>query len=269
MVDSTDRLFSDLVGLLAQLRSSEGCPWDMEQTHKTLKRYLLEESYEVLEAIDKQDPIQLQEELGDVLLQVLFHSQVASETDEFTIEKVLQSIKDKLIRRHPHVFGDAHVKDAREAESNWEAIKIEERRGGRRVSILGTPPIDMPALAYSQLIQDRASHSGFDWETIDGVLEKVHEETKEINEAVSPEAQAMEFGDMLLALVNVGRWMDINTEDALRQANTRFYSRFVGMEQLARGRDLVFQDLPMEHKQALWQEVKGYERRNLDEFKPT
>ena len=269
MVDSIGGSFSDLVGLLARLRSSEGCPWDMEQTHKTLKRYLLEESHEVLEAIDKQDPIQLQEELGDVLLQVIFHSQVASETEEFTIETVLQSIRDKLIRRHPHFVGGAYVKDAREVESNWEAIKIEERRGGREVSILGTVPIDMPALAYSQLIQDRASRSGFDWETIDGVLEKVHEETKEISEAASPEAQAREFGDMLLALVNVGRWMDINTEDALRQANARFYRRFVGMEQLARGRDLVFQDLPMEHKQTLWQEVKDYERRNSNEFNPT
>ncbi len=252
---SQEGAFRELVALLERLRGPDGCPWDREQTHESLKRYLLEESHEVLEAIEQQAIEQLPEELGDVLLQILFHAQIARETGEFTIDDVLESLREKLVRRHPHVFGDAQVKDAREVEANWERLKRREKEEGS--SLLGRVPPATPALAYSQLIQDRASTAGFDWESVDGVLEKVVEELREIQEAPSPERRAEEFGDLLLALVNVGRWMGIHGEDALRQANLRFSRRFMEMERLARERGLSFADLPLEQKEALWQEVKA------------
>ena len=252
---SPEGAFRELVALLERLRGPDGCPWDREQTHESLKRYLLEESYEVLEAIDQQATEKLPEELGDVLLQILFHAQIAREAGEFTIDDVLESLREKLVRRHPHVFGDAHGKDAREVEANWERLKRREKEEGS--SLLGRVPPSTPALAYSQLIQDRASTAGFDWESVDGVLEKVVEELGEIQEAPSLGYGAGGVGDRLLALVNVGRWMGIHGEDALRQANLRFSGRFVEMERLARERGLSFPDLPLEQKEALWQEVKA------------
>ncbi len=259
MSDATGESFSALVDLLAQLRGPDGCPWDREQTHDSLKRYLLEESYEVLEAIDQKDAAKLPEELGDVLLQVLFHAQIANEASQFTINDVTESVRGKLVRRHPHVFGDVVVKDAREVEANWENLKRQERQEEKEPSLLGRIPKDTPALAYSQLMQDRASRAGFDWKSVDGVLEKVAEEVGEIQAAESQEAKAREFGDLLLALVNVGRWLGVHTEDALRQANARFARRFAQMERLAKERGLSFADLSLEQKESLWQEVKGTE----------
>lgn len=259
MSTGREQAFSHLVDLLAQLRGTAGCPWDRQQTHDSLKRYLLEESYEVLAAIDRQDAAPLCEELGDVLLQILFHAQIAREAGRFTIDDVVKSVQDKLVRRHPHVFGDAQVKDAAEVEANWEHLKRQERQGTEEVSLLGHIPAATPALAHSQLMQDRASRGGFDWESLDGVLEKVAEEVREIRNAPSPEARSREFGDMLLALVNAGRWLGVHTEDALRQANDRFARRFVEMERLARERGLSFAGLPLEEKERLWQEVKGRE----------
>ena len=256
MSETTGQDFNHLVDLLARLRGPGGCPWDREQTHDSLKRYLLEESYEVLEAIDQRNPALLAEELGDVLLQILFHAQVASESGQFSIDDVLESQRDKLIRRHPHVFGDAQVKDAREVEANWERLKRRERHG-EEDSLLGRLPTEMPALAYSQLVQDRASSTGFDWDTAAGVLEKVAEEAQEIRDATSQEAKAREFGDLLLTLVNTGRWLGIHTEDALHQANARFYRRFTHMERLAQERGLSFVDLHLDEKERLWQEAKA------------
>jgi len=257
MTDTTGQAFSHLVDLLKQLRGPGGCPWDHEQTHDSLKRNLLEESYEVLEAIDRRDPARLSEELGDVLLQTVFHAQIASEAGEFDIDAVLEAVRDKLVRRHPHVFGGVQVKDAREVEVNWDRLKRRERQGEEEPSLLGWMPVDMPALAYSQLIQDRASRTGFDMGGLDGVLEKVAEEVEEFREAPSQEAKASEFGHLLFTLVNVGRWLGIHAEDALRQANAQFCQRFAGMERLARERGLSFADLPMDEKERLWQQVKG------------
>lgn len=250
-----DQAFRELIALLERLRGPDGCPWDKEQTHESLKRYLLEESYEVLEAIDQQATAKLPEELGDVLLQIVFHAQIASEAGEFTIDDVLESLRDKLVRRHPHVFGDTKVKDAREVETNWEKLKRGERE--KDASLLGRVPPSTPALAYSQLIQDRASSAGFDWESVDGVLEKVVEELQEIREAPSRERRAEEFGDLLLALVNVGRWMGIHGEDALRQANLRFSRRFMEMERRAGQLGLSFPGLPLDQKEVLWREAKN------------
>ncbi|MCZ6890927.1 MAG: nucleoside triphosphate pyrophosphohydrolase [Chloroflexi bacterium] len=246
--------FTELVALLERLRSPDGCPWDREQTHSSLKRFLLEEAHEVFEAIDQEAPQRLAEELGDVLLQVLFHAQIAREAGEFAIADVLTSLRDKLVRRHPHVFGDTKVKDAREVEANWERLK---RREKGDQSILGHVPPAMPALAHSQLIQDRAATAGFEWEEMDGVLEKVAEEIGEIREASTDDRRAEEFGDLLMVLVNVGRWMGVNAEDALRRANGRFTQRFAEMERLASERSLAFADLPLKQKEALWQEAKG------------
>ena len=260
MSETTGQAFSHLVDLLTRLRGPDGCPWDREQTHESLKRSLLEESYEVLEAIDRRDPPRLAEELGDVLLQILFHSQIAAEAGEFTIDDVEESVRDKLVRRHPHVFGSTKVKDAQEVEANWEHLKRREHQDDEQASILGHVPIDTPALAYSQLIQDRASRSGFDWEVLEGVLEKVAEEVREISEAPSQEAKAREFGDLLFALVNAGRWLGVHTEDAMRQANARFSARFLEMERLSREEGVSFADLPLEQKERLWQQVKRRER---------
>ena len=189
-----------------------------------------------------------------MLCRVLFHAQIAREAGEFAIADVLTSLRDKLVRRHPHVFGDTKVKDALEVEANWERLK---RREKGDQSILGHVPPAMPALAHSQLIQDRAATAGFEWEEMDGVLEKVAEEIGEIREASTDDRRAEEFGDLLMVLVNVGRWLGVNAEDALRRANGRFTHRFAEMERLASERSLAFADLPLEQKEALWQEAKG------------
>ncbi len=258
MTENRDVAFSRLVDLLGTLRGPQGCPWDREQTHDSLKRYLLEESHEVFEVIDH-NPEKLPEELGDVLLQVLFHSQISAEEGRFTIDDVLEALRDKLVRRHPHVFGEQKVKDAREVEANWEQLKRGERTGEPDASLLGSVPQSMPALAHSQLVQERAARSGFDWEHMDGVLDKVAEEIREIREARSQEERARELGDLLFSMVNAARWMGIQSEDALRQAAARFRSRFLEMERLAGERGLAFTGLSLDEKEALWVEAKASE----------
>lgn len=258
MTEDRDIAFSRLVDLLDTLRGPQGCPWDKEQTHDSLKRYLLEEAYEVFEVIDN-SPEKLPEELGDVLLQVLFHAQIATEEGRFTIDDVLESLRDKLVRRHPHVFAEQKVKDAREVEANWEELKRGERTGQPGVLLLGSVPQAMPALAHSQLVQERAARSGFDWKQMDGVLDKVAEEVREIREARSQEERARELGDLLFSIVNAARWMGIQSEDALRQAAARFRGRFLEMERLADERSLDFTGLSLEEKESLWNEAKATE----------
>jgi tetrapyrrole methylase family protein/MazG family protein len=225
----------------------------LEQTHSSLKRNLLEESYEALEAIDSGDPSKLSEELGDVLVQVAFHCQIAEEAGTFQAADVIQKINDKLVRRHPHVFADATASDAREVEQQWE--KLKEAEGTRRSRVEGIPK-DLPALAAAQLAQDRVARDGFEWDNISGVLDKVSEEVEELKQANTDAERASEFGDLLLALVNLGRWMGIHAEDALRQANTRFTERYQLMEEAARQRDTRLRDLTLEEKEALWQQAK-------------
>ena len=245
--------FQDLLQIVARLRAPDGCPWDLEQTHTSLKRNLLEESYEVLEAIDSADPAKLSEELGDVLVQVAFHCQIAEETGTFQVADVIQKINDKLVRRHPHVFGDATATDARQVEQQWEQLK--EAEGTRRSRVEGIPK-DLPALASAQLMQDRVARDGFEWDDISGVLDKVVEEVEELKQADTDAQRAAEFGDILLALVNLGRWMDIHAEDALRQANIRFGQRYSLMEEAARQQDNRLRDLTLDEKEALWQQAK-------------
>ena len=245
--------FQTLVSIVEGLRSPGGCPWDREQTHASLKRNLLEECYEVLEAIDSNEPLKLSEELGDILVQVVFHAQIAREAREFSVEDVLTGVNQKLIRRHPHVFGDAIASDAREVERNWEVLKELEGAGKSSVESI---PRELPALTYSQLMQDRVSRVGFEWEDVSGVLDKVVEEVEELKAATSDEEKASEIGDLLFTMVYLARWLGVHAEDALQQANARFQRRYTTMVGLATERGLDFPHLPLEEKEVLWQEAK-------------
>ena len=249
--------FQTLVDIVAKLRAPGGCPWDREQTHESLRRTLLEEAHEVLEAIDGADPSVLTEELGDLLVQIAFHADIAQEAGQFDMGDVVERINRKLIRRHPHVFGDTTVADAREVERNWERIKAEERAAsGIRKSPVDGIPASLPAMAAAQLMQDRVARAGFEWDDITGVLDKLSEEIGELRQADTQEEKAHELGDVFFVLVNLARWMDLHAEDVLRQANSRFRSRYLGMEELAGQRGLDFEALPLDEKEALWQEVK-------------
>ena len=249
--------FKALVDIVDRLRSPGGCPWDREQTHTSLKRNLLEECYEVLEAIDGGDSTKLSEELGDILVQVVFHAQIAREAGDFSVEDVMAGINDKLVRRHPHVFGDAVATDAREVERNWESLK--EQEGARKSPVEGIPS-EMPALAHAQLMQDRVGKAGFEWDHVSGVLDKLVEEVEELRAAPDDDERAMEFGDLLFTVVNLARWLGIHAEDALRGSNARFQGRYTTMEAQARERGLDFKALPLNEKEALWQEAKGMEK---------
>lgn len=254
--------FQTLVAIVERLRAPGGCPWDREQTHSSLKRNLLEECYEVLEAIDGEAPQLLAEELGDLLVQIGFHADIAREAGHFDLGDVLTKINGKLIRRHPHVFGgattaDALPADAREVERNWERIKEEERleQGVKKSPVDGIPK-ELPAMTAAQLMQDRVGRVGFEWDDIDGVLNKLAEEVDELRRADSHQEKVHELGDILFMMVNLSRWLDIHAEDALRQANQRFRWRYMKMEELAAGRGQDFAQLPMSEKDSLWREAK-------------
>ena len=222
--------FDRLVETVEKLRGPEGCPWDREQTHQSLKPYLIEESYEVLESIDRQSPELLRDELGDLLLQIVLHAQIAAERDEFTLAQVADSIREKMIRRHPHVFGDTRVKDVKEIWRNWEKIKKSEQKDSAQTkSILDTIPAELPALFRASKVQKKASRVGFDGRDSQGVLEKIKEEVLELKQAentAQKEKLIEEFGDILFSLVNLSRKMDIDAEDALRLATKKFENRF-------------------------------------------
>ncbi|PKB82576.1 MAG: nucleoside triphosphate pyrophosphohydrolase [SAR202 cluster bacterium Io17-Chloro-G9] len=253
--------FETLMSIVELLRAPGGCPWDREQTHSSLKRNLLEESYEVLEAIDAEDAGALSEELGDLLVQVAFHTQIAKEEGEFDLADVLSKINGKLVRRHPHVFADETAGDAREVERNWEKIKQAERaeKGVQKSPVEGIPK-DLPALTHAQLLQDRVGHAGFEWEEVSGVLDKLVEEVEELRQAETHEEKVLELGDVFFVLVNLARWLDIHAEDAVRQANRRFATRYRTMEELAAGRGQDFASLPLSEKETFWQEAKRMEK---------
>jgi len=246
--------FDTLADIIARLRAPDGCPWDREQTHASLRENLLEECYEVLEAIDEGDSNRLGEELGDLMLQIVLHAQIATEAGEFELGDVLTGINAKLIHRHPHIFGSSKVKDAEEVAHNWEALKREER--GADTSILASVPKQMPALGYSQSIQRRVAQVGFDWEDIEGVIDKLTEEVDEFKQADTKEQIAQEFGDLLFTLVNIARRLGVDSEAALREANQRFYRRFTYMEEACRQRGLNFAGLSFDEQNALWEEAK-------------
>ena len=261
MQDQTS--FADLVEVMARLRAADGCPWDREQTHATLKPYLLEEAYEVLEAIDRQDDEELCKELGDVLLQVVFHAQVAREEDRFSIDEVCRAIVGKLVRRHPHVFGDVQVDSAREVVANWERIKQDERQDqATPASVLDGVPKHLPALLRAQRIQTRAARVGFDWDHIAGPLDKVEEEFAEMRKVWQAGDAAQteeEFGDLLFALVNTGRFLELCPEDALRRAVIKFERRFRAVETLFREQGKDLEEASLEEMDRVWDQVKQAE----------
>jgi len=246
--------FDSLVEIIARLRAPDGCPWDREQTHQSLRGNLLSECYEVMEALDEGDPDKLYEELGDLLLQIVLHAQIAKDNGEFEIGDVVKSITAKIVRRHPHIFGTTKVKDAEEVTHIWEELKKEEREEG--ASMLEGVPKSMPALGYAYEISRRAVRVGFEWEDIEGVIDKLAEEVKEIKDAASREEKEKEFGDLLFTLVNAARWEGIDPEAALREANRKFYKRFAYMEDLCRRRGLNFPELSFKEKNDLWEEAK-------------
>ena len=247
--------FDGLLRLAGHLRGPDGCPWDRKQTRESMRRYILEECYELIEAIDDADTDELVEELGDVVFHVAFQALLGRESSAFTEEDVFRSVIDKLVSRHPHVFGDATASDAEEVLAIWQSLKRSERKDADS-SILDGAPEAMPALSYAQGLQERAAGVGFDWEDVPGVLRKVAEELGELEEARSPEELESELGDVLFSVVNVSRWMGVDAESALRGADARFRRRFTLMEQLSRERGISFEGMTLSEKEAFWQEAK-------------
>lgn len=247
---------------IAHLRAPEGCPWDREQTHQTLRTNLLEEAYETLEAIDTEDVTSLKEELGDLLLQIVLHAQIATEEGEFRMADVIAHIDAKLKHRHPHVFGDRSVSGAEEVTVRWEELKRQERNHADYRSMLDGVPKALPALAQAQGYQSRVARVGFDWSDARGARDKVSEELAEVDEAQSPEQIENEIGDLLFSVVNLARWLKVDAESALRRTNARFARRFAAMEKRAAENGRALSELSLEEQDALWEAAKEDESRS-------
>lgn len=247
-----------LVEIMAKLRSADGCPWDREQTHESLRPYLIEEAYEALDAIDEANDEHLREELGDVLLQVVFHAQIAHETGRFDFDEVEAAIVDKLIRRHPHVFGNEEATTSAQVLRNWEKIKQAEQ-GERRRSVLDGLPRQLPALLHAFRIQEKVAEVNFDWNDVRDVLAKVREEIDELEEAIDGkvrERMEQELGDLLFSVVNLSRHIGIAPEDALRKSNQRFSERFRYIEKALELKGERIEQASFERLDELWEEAK-------------
>ena len=249
--------FESFVETVAHLRAPNGCPWDREQTHQSLRTHLLEEAYEALAAMDANDAGSMHEEFGDLLLQVVLNSQIAYENREFSITKVIKNINDKLVRRHPHVFGDTAVEGVDGVLQNWEKLKEKERREKKgSQGILDGVPLALPALTQAQEYQDRAARVGFDWPEIEGVLDKIREEIEEIKKAENMSEVTGELGDLFFVLVNLARWRKVDAESALREANMKFKKRFAHVEQGAKQRGRNLSDMTLKEMDVYWNEAK-------------
>jgi tetrapyrrole methylase family protein/MazG family protein len=272
--------FEKLVAIQARLRAPNGCPWDREQTHETLRTYLIEEAYEVLEAMHARDDAKFADELGDLLLQVLFHADIAREDGRFDVVDVIRAIHDKMIRRHPHVFGDVAAKNSAEVLRNWDRIKAEERKaasaknglaaGGAKVrpSMLDGVTRGLPATMEALQLTRKASRIGFDWDSAQGVLEKVREESAELEQAMaSPNSHEIEeeMGDLLFAAVNLARFLKIDPEIALVRANGKFAARFRAMEAMAREQGGELASVPRDEMEKLWDRAKSAAKREISE----
>jgi tetrapyrrole methylase family protein/MazG family protein len=247
-----------LLEIMDQLRGENGCPWDKEQTHQSLKPYLIEEAYEVLEAIEKNAHAEMCEELGDLLFQIIFHAQVAKETAKFNFSDIIQRIAEKMIRRHPHVFGDTEVKNSRDVLVNWEKIKQKEKEHNAH-SVLEGVPRHLPSLMMAHRLQTKVARVGFDWPHISQALDKVREEFAEFEAAVKEEKREKmeeELGDILFSLVNVARFIEVNPEEALRKTIQKFIARFRYIEESIRRQNLSFNDVTLEDMDKLWEESK-------------
>jgi tetrapyrrole methylase family protein/MazG family protein len=254
--------FEQLKKVMHRLRGADGCPWDREQTHLSLRPYLIEEAYEVLEAIDGADDRKLAEELGDLLLQIVFHSQIAQEEGRFDIDEVIAGIIEKLKRRHPHVFGDKKVKTSREVLIGWEKIKHQETKKKKGSSILDGVPRELPALLKAHRVQEKVSRVGFDWEHIDQVFAKVEEELAEFRSAYRKRQKKQveeELGDIFFALVNLARYLETSPEDALRRTIDKFVARFKYVELALRRKGLDPREVGLEAMDELWDEAKARE----------
>ncbi len=257
--------FEDFQEQIAHLRAPEGCPWDREQTHQTLRSTLLEETYEVLSAMDAEDEEAMQEEFGDLLLQIVLNAQIASETGSFNMTDIIQSIYKKIHFRHPHVFGTEIRENSAEVLSSWESLKAEERilkeNGSAHKGRLDSVPSDMPALALAQSYQARAARVGFDWPNIDGVMDKIIEEMQEVREADESHLKG-ELGDLLFAIVNMVRWYNVDAESALRETNQKFLRRFRHIEEQVRKKGSSMEEMTLEAMDEFWNEAKQNERDN-------
>ncbi len=270
--------FEMLVAVMARLRAPGGCPWDREQTHASLRTYLIEEAYEVLEALDARDDEKFAEELGDLLLQVLFHSQIAAEENRFTIVDVIREIHDKMIRRHPHVFGSIRANSSAEVLRNWERLKKDERQSKRREapSSFGSPsstsnpeslldgvPTSIPALLQAFQLTRKAARIGFDWDNVEGIFDKLREESAELREVLhqneSPERIESELGDILFVAVNLSRFLNVDPEIALHKASAKFSRRFREMEKIAREKETTLSEIPRPEMESLWDQSKQSE----------
>ena len=246
--------FQNLIDLMARLRKE--CPWDKKQTPQSLRQYILEEAYETIESIDDENWDELKKELGDLLLQIVFQAEIAVEEKRFTLEEVIRNINEKLIRRHPHVFGDVKVNNAEEVKENWEQIKIHKEN---RTSLLEGVPRNLSGLLRAQRLQDKAAQVGFDWPEITGVFDKIKEEVEELEESLKErnrEAVEFELGDLLFTLVNFARFQDINAEDALRKSINKFVSRFQYIEKRLKDLNKTIYNSSLEEMDALWEESK-------------
>jgi tetrapyrrole methylase family protein / MazG family protein len=266
---SAGEWFEKLVTLQARLRAPNGCPWDREQTHMTLRTYLIEEAYEVLEALDSGDDAKFAEELGDLLLQVVFHADIAKSAGRFDVADVIESIHEKMVRRHPHVFGEKRAKDAKAVLKSWEKIKAEERKAKGKdltkpASLLDGVSHALPGTMEGFQLTRRAARIGFDWDSAQGVLDKLAEEASELKQEVAAaDAQRIEgeTGDLLFAAVNIARFLHVDPEIALKKANAKFAARFREMERLARESDRELADVPRDEMELLWGRAKSDEKK--------
>ena len=261
--------FERLVALQARLRAPNGCPWDREQTHETLRTYLIEEAYEVLDAMKSGDDAKFANEMGDLLLQVVFHSQIATEERRFTVADVIREVHEKMVRRHPHVFGEKRARDAAEVLRNWEQIKAQERQATgaekkeeERKSLLDGVPRTLPATMEGLQLTRKASRAGFDWNSAEGIFEKLREESAELlhaSETKDAKRVEEEMGDLLFAAVNLARFLQVDPEIALKNANAKFVRRFRKMERLSHENGRPFAEVPRAEKEKLWEVAKRTE----------
>ena len=248
-----------LMDIMDTLRGPGGCPWDMEQDHKSIMKCLIEETYELADAIEKEDAVDIKEELGDVFLQVVFHSAIAKDNNQFTLDEVINELCDKLIYRHPHVFGDAQVRDSEEVIKNWERLKRKENTKKHRESILSGIPNRLPALLNALKIQSVVSRVGFDWENPEGVVDKIKEEIQEVEEAMdgkNKDQMEDEVGDLFFSVVNLARLLKIDPEAALRRTNKKFSQRFYEIEKVAKERNIGLTEMPLAEKDRIWEAAK-------------
>ncbi len=257
--ESFPHTFQGVLDLVNYLRGPDGCPWDQKQNHMSIKEELLEECYELIEAIESNNSESITEELGDTLLNLLMHISIAENKKTFTAKKVYGKLIEKLIRRHPHVFKNQGLKDPEAVKSNWQQIKSLEKPDS---SILSGIPKTLPALAFAQQAQYRASVNKFDWDNLEGVLSKIAEESQELKNANTEPEQESEFGDLLFSLVNLARWLNIDAESSLRHANQRFVARFEIMEDLCKTQGFNFFELSLNEKDELWESSKLIESKN-------